>query len=75
MSCEGPVGRYAIYRLSDGMVINVIMAYPTCNAPEDHGIVATGEDIPCGIGWTYDGTGFIAPPDPPEEDAPPSEGA
>ena len=65
---------WAIYRLSDGYIDNVIWYDPDTaqyTPPEDHGIV----DIPgngayagawsmCGIGWSYINGQFVEPPNP-----------
>lgn len=57
----------------DGVVINLIVASPGDLAPDGCDLIDVGERE-CGIGWTWDGTDFIAPP-PVEEPTPPLEEA
>lgn len=51
----------AVVRSSDNMVINTIIALPTDPAPEGCYLVEMSENSYGGIGWTWDGTYFIAP--------------
>lgn len=60
----------AVVQLSDGLVVNIIVAEPTDLAPDNCFLVLV--DSPCDIGWTWDGTQFVAPVVeivPPVEDA------
>lgn len=55
----------AVVRLSDGLVINKIVAEPTDLAPNGCELIPYDDICPlCDFGWTWDGTEFIAPPTP-----------
>lgn len=56
--------RYA--HIVDGNVVNVILWDGETNLGLD-GELVNVDDVPCGPGWTYDGTTFTAPPTPEEE--------
>ena len=65
----------AVCQLSDGLVINIIVAEPTDPAYEGTQLVLVPEGVPCDIGWTWDGTAFIDPNPPPVETPVEIEGA
>jgi hypothetical protein len=54
---------------ADGLVVNAIVwdGETEYNAPDGLTVVAVPDGQPCGPGWTYDGSDWIAPP-PSEED-------
>lgn len=76
---------WAIYRLSDGFIDNVIWFDADTaqyTPPEDHGMVEipgdnglAGQWSMCGIGWSYINGQFVEPPKPPEPEQPVVEGA
>jgi hypothetical protein len=52
----------AVCQLSDGLVVNVIVATPSSPAPEGCRLVEIMSEQPCDIGWTFDGNlSFIQP--------------
>lgn len=56
---------------ADGLVVNVSLwdGVTEYNPPEGITMINV-DDVPCGPGWTYDGTTFIAPlPEPDTADA------
>ena len=58
----------AVCQLSDGLVINIIVAEPTDPCPyEDCQLIATPDvdGVDAQIGWYWNGTNFIDP-NPPE---------
>ena len=50
----------AVCRLSDGLVINIIVAQPSDPAPDGCQLVEIMTGQTCDIGWTWDGTQFVA---------------
>lgn len=60
--------RCAVCQLSDGLVINIIIADPSDMPPDGTQLVEVMSGQPCNIGWYWDGTNFIdpTPPDPSE---------
>lgn len=73
---------WAIYRLSDGYIDNVIWFDADTSRwtpPEGYGMVDIpdglhGEWSACGIGWSYINNQFIEPPPPPEPVFNPDDG-
>ena len=53
----------AVVQLVDSVVVNTIVAEPTDLAPDGCQLVEIGADTLYDIGWTWDGTSFVAPPD------------
>lgn len=53
--------RCAVCQLSDGLVVNIIIAVPSDPAPEGCQLVEIMNDQPCDIGWYWTGTEFIPP--------------
>ena len=55
--------RYALID-ADGLVVNVIVwdGNAEYTAPDGLTLVQIPDDQPCGTGWTYDVTNWIAPP-------------
>lgn len=51
----------AVCQLSDGLVINVIVVQPSEPAQDGCQLVEIMAGQICDIGWTWDGTQFIAP--------------
>jgi hypothetical protein len=76
---------FALYRLSDGYIENVIWYDPDTvqytpeegfglvEIPGENGLL--GAWSMCGIGWSYINGQFIEPPPPPEPVQPVTEGA
>lgn len=58
------MARCAVCQLTDGLVVNVVMADPTDLAPDACQLVEILDGVMCDIGWTYDGVTFIAPTPP-----------
>jgi hypothetical protein len=50
----------AVVQLSDGLVVNKIVAEPTDLAPDGCQLIAI-DDVSCDIGWTWNGAEFIGP--------------
>jgi hypothetical protein len=63
--------RCAVCQLSDGLVVNIIMAVPSDPAQDGCQLVEVMNDQPCDIGWYWDGATFVDPnppaPTPPRE--------
>jgi len=53
--------RCAVCQLSDGLVINIIMAAPSDPPQIDCQLVEVMNEQGCDIGWAWDGVAFIAP--------------
>lgn len=53
--------RCAVCQISDGLVVNIIMASPSDLPPAECMLVEINDDQICDIGWTWDGTNFIEP--------------
>jgi hypothetical protein len=53
--------RCAVVRLSDGLVLNTIVATPSDVPPDDCQIIEVMNGQRCSIGWTWDGQNFIEP--------------
>jgi len=51
----------AVCRLSDGLVVNTIIANPSDTAPDECQLVEIMTGQPCDIGWTWDGVTFNPP--------------
>ena len=52
--------RCAVCQLTDGLVVNVIVAAPSDAAPDGCGLVELMAGMECDIGWTWDGAfGFM----------------
>jgi hypothetical protein len=49
----------AVCQLSDGLVINVIMAIPSDLAPDGCQLVEVMADQSCDMGWHWDGVLFL----------------
>lgn len=58
----------AVVQLSDGLVINKIVAEPTDLAPQGTQLIIA-DNVSCDIGWTWDGTQFVNPNPQPIEEA------
>ena len=56
--------RCAVCQLSDGLVINVIIATPSAPPPDGTQLVEIMNEQLCDIGWFWTGTEFIPPPEP-----------
>ena len=56
--------RCAVCELSNGLVVNIIMADPNVDpAPDGSQLIGLTDDEPCDISWTWDGTQFNPPSD------------
>jgi len=56
--------RCAVCELSNGLVVNIIMADPNVDpAPDGTQLIKITDDESCDIGWTWDGTQFNPPLD------------
>lgn len=55
----------AVVQFLDSVVINVIVADPGIAAPEACFLIEVLPELPCGIGWMWNGTEFIDPNPPP----------
>ena len=55
--------RCAVCQLSDGLVINIIIADPSDSPPDGTQLVEVMNEQPCDIGWFWTGTEFTPPPD------------
>jgi hypothetical protein len=53
--------RCAVVQISDGLVVNIIMADPSDVPPENCQLIEILPDQMCDIGWYYNGTDFIDP--------------
>lgn len=53
--------RCAVYRISDGLVVNVIVSQESDLAPNGCDLIALEDDTPVGIGWTWNGNSFVEP--------------
>lgn len=53
----------AVCQQITGLVVNVIVADQSDPAPENCFLVVIPEGVMAGIGWTWDGQQFIAPPE------------
>ena len=51
----------AVVQLIDNVVVNKIVAEPTDLAPDGCYLVLIPDEVPCDMGWTWDGTNFIEP--------------
>lgn len=51
----------AVCRLSDGLVMNTIIALPSDPAPDDCQLVEIMTGQACNIGWTWDNNAFVEP--------------
>lgn len=60
---DGVDTRCAVCQLSDGLVINLIVALPSDPAPEGCQLVEVMNEQPCDIGWVWTGAEFVPPPD------------
>ena len=80
------LAHWAVYRLSDGLIENVIWwdkdEAPNVQPPDGSDFVQipndgafAGEWSMCGIGWSYLNNQFVEPPKPPEPVQPKSTGS
>lgn len=53
--------RCAVCQLSDGLVINIIMAEPSDPPQIGCQLIEIMNEQGCDIGWAWDGVAFIAP--------------
>jgi hypothetical protein len=53
--------RCAVCQLSDGLVVNIIIATPSDLPPTDCQIIEVMTGQGCDIGWYWNGVDFIAP--------------
>lgn len=53
----------AVVQLSDGLVVNKIVAEPFDLAPKNCQLISI-DSIVCDIGWIWTGTGFVNPDEP-----------
>lgn len=53
--------RCAVVQLSDGLVVNIIIAEPTDLPPADCELIEIPADQFCDLGWYWTGTEFIPP--------------
>lgn len=53
--------RRAVCQLSDGLVINIIIAVPSDLPPQDCQLVEIMNGQMCDIGWYYNGIEFVNP--------------
>lgn len=51
----------AVCRLSDGLVVNIIMAQPADLPPEGCELIEVVNGQSCDIGWYWNGVEFIDP--------------
>ena len=65
---ESIVTRCAVCRISDDVVVNVIIAAPNDPAPDGCRLVEVMNEQACDIGWVCDGLMFIDPNPPVEEE-------
>lgn len=56
--------RCAVCQLTDGLVVNIIVAVPSDPAQGGCQLVEIMNGQPCDIGWTWDGTEFVNPNPP-----------
>lgn len=54
--------RCAVCQLSDGLVINIIIATPSDLPPDGMQLVEVMNGQMCDIGWYWTGTEFVPPP-------------
>lgn len=64
------VTRCAVCQLSDGQVINTIVALPSDPPQDGCQLVEIMNGQQCNIGWTWDGSQFIPPPAEPDYSTP-----
>lgn len=55
------MGKMAVSRLSDGVVINVIIAEENDMPPDGTRLIPVLDWQQCNIGWFFDGNSFINP--------------
>lgn len=53
--------RCAVCQLSDGLVINMIVAVPSDPSPDGCQLVEVMNEQQCDIGWYWTGTNFVPP--------------
>lgn len=53
--------RCAVCQLSDGLVVNVIIAAPSDPAQDGCQLIEVMNEQPCDIGWYWTGTEFTPP--------------
>ena len=53
--------RCAVCQLSDGLVVNIIVAALSDLAPDGCKLVEIMNEQVCDIGWYYDGVNFVEP--------------
>lgn len=49
---------------ANGLIVNIIMAEPTDQAPVGCSLAGIDEGVFCDIGWTWDGNQFVDPNPP-----------
>jgi hypothetical protein len=59
--------RMAVVQLSNGEVINVIIAEPIDPPPDGCELIGLPDDSTVSIGWYWDGTEFYNPAPPPDD--------
>lgn len=59
--------RCAVVQLSDGLVVNIIMAVPSDLAPDGCELIEIVDGQMCDIGWYWDGAQFVSPNPPADE--------
>lgn len=58
--------RCAVCQLTDGLVVNLIIALPSDFAPDGCQLVEIMNGQDAGIGWTWTGSEFVAPAEVPD---------
>lgn len=51
----------AVVQLSDGLVINIVIAQPSDEPPIGCELIEIMADQPCNIGWYWNGVEFVDP--------------
>lgn len=59
--------RCAVCQLSDGLVVNIIVALPSDPAQDGCQLIEVMNEQVCDLGWFWDGTQFIDPNPPVDE--------
>lgn len=53
--------RCAVCQISDGVVINIIVADSSDEPPNECTLIEIPEKVICGVGWTWNGNAFDPP--------------
>lgn len=62
--------RCAVVQLSDGLVVNIIIAQPSIEPPIGCELIEIMAGQPCNIGWYWNGAEFVDPyPPSPDTEA------